>query len=216
VSAFLLAWLQGEVDLLEDPTAPYATDTIPGVKGAPEPIGFQPGLGQPVPAVGAPQRLESLLQTVPPPRWAGLDAAAEAAAAAGLPADYVGFLRRFGPGTFCDIRILVPGHDPEFGMETVMAQILADPSRAERYRLLHRDRLPWGVSPDGWLFTWTVESRDPAYWYTGMIGPPMGGAMGRPGVGFAEFLCRYSGHGRGLDMHRHVWWVRAVFRPATR
>lgn len=109
-----------------------------------------------------------------------------------LPEDYKSFIDRYGPGVFCGIVITAPGGPVGHDLFTLLENrysARAD-DRATAVAPVHPDHegmIAWGVSTDGWTFSWAPNDPEPGRW--GVVLTQLNGILVHlPDQSFSSFL----------------------------
>ncbi len=111
-----------------------------------------------------------------------------------LPSDYKAFADTYGPGTCCDIHVVVPrpgkAHDMFGLVERVQEQVRAADRRAQATRGFGRREyeppvypepggmISWGEAADGSVFGWGPSGPDPSKWGVTVTSPGPDGTIG--------------------------------------
>ncbi len=113
-----------------------------------------------------------------------------------LPSDYRSYIDTYGPGTFGDIKIAVPGGPDLFDLYLLLARAIeaARAPDAIRSAPIYPEpdgMIVWGEAPDDWCFSWAPSDPDPERWGV-VFYQPRGLLSHLPNVSFSRFLRLYS------------------------
>jgi hypothetical protein len=112
-----------------------------------------------------------------------------------LPSDYRSFIDTYGPGTFGEIKITVPGGPAEFDMYQLLRRAIEAARAPDAIRTAPICPEPdgiiaWGETGDGWTFSWAPLFPEPDRWsivaYTRDFLVHIGDTS------FSQFLRRYA------------------------
>ena len=112
-----------------------------------------------------------------------------------LPEDYRSFIDMYGPGTFGEITITVPGGPAELDMYQLLARAIAAARAPDAIRSVPICPEPdgiiaWGETADGWTFSWAPTDPDPDRW--GVVASSRELVAHLPDRSFSQFLGLYA------------------------
>ena len=146
----------------------------------------------------------------PPPGQApNVDwAAVQARLGFGLPADYRAFADTYGPGTFGDVRIAVPGGPAEMDLFALLARKydqIRDLARHEWDAPVYPEpggMISWGETTSGYTCAWAPASADPDQWTVVVIdpSPALNEYTIQAGMSFSTVLKQHAEQEPGLDI----------------
>jgi hypothetical protein len=112
-----------------------------------------------------------------------------------LPSDYRSFIDAYGPGTFGEIKITVPGGPGEFDLYRLLRKAIEAVRSGEQTRVYPVCPEPggimaWGESADGWTFSWLPQFPNPDGW--SVVIYSRGLLLPMWDVSFSQFLRGYA------------------------
>lgn len=112
-----------------------------------------------------------------------------------LPTDYRTFIDTYGPGTFGEITITVPGGPGKFDLYQLLRKAIDAVRSGDRTRVMPICPEPggiiaWGETADGWTFSWAPQFPDPDRW--SVVAYSRDFFLPLVDTSFSQFLCRYA------------------------